>query len=244
LGSAIAGAALSSVNPAVSAGYSSVMNKGANWLWNAAYDPVNGGMWYGYGFSNCLNLQGSLWPAFGCSGGSASQNQDYAVETGVAFSRQYLLDAPLGIGDASRGDTLYNAAFAAPGYAVPKGFSTNPNYADLLSCCDSFTQTKYYGQAFALGQAASWPAARLGGVQPPKPAQPSITLALAGTAGAVSATVIVKAPSGSVQSFSCSSSPCQISVDARQGDHWYQIFYLDSNGIVINQSEPYLLQLR
>ncbi len=242
LGSAIASTALATTNPAVAAGYNTLLSNGANWLWNAAYDPVNGGMWYGYGFTNCLNLKGNLWPAFGCSGGFASQNQDYSVETGVAFARQYLLtksDA-----DRVRGDTLYNAAYSAPGFPLPSGFNANPNFADLLGCCDGFTLTKYYGQVFALGQAASWPAVRLGGVQPAVTVHPSISFNMATIPGAVSAVIKVTAPSGAVNLFTCASSPCQINADSRQGAHWYQIAYLDGNGTPVAKADPDLLFLQ
>jgi hypothetical protein len=155
-------------------------------LWNEAYDPVNGGMWYGYGFTNCLNLQGALWPAYGCSGGYLAQNQDYAVETGNAFARQYLMSRAAA-DQRTGGYPSTMPPTPRRGLRFLLGFGANPNYADLLNCCDAFTLTKYYGQVFALGQAATWPAARLGGVQPRHSSEPVDQLqSWPGVPGAVS----------------------------------------------------------
>ena len=75
-----------------------------------------------------------------------------------------------------------------------------------------------------------WPAVRLGGVQPPIPVTPAISLDLGDVPGAVSALIKVIEPSGAVLYFTCSASPCQVQVDARQGAPWFQILYLDSLG--------------
>ncbi len=242
LGARMAISALSKSNPAAAAGYQSVLSNAAKFLWSNAYDHTNGGMWYGYGYTNCLNLQGNLWPAFACSGNTLSQNEDYAVEPVSTFATQYLTTGAAA--DQANGDTLYNNAFATTGFATPPGFRTNPNAADLLNCCDQFTLTKYYGQVYALGQAGSWPAARQGGVQPAIPVTTSISFDMSGVPGAVSAQVIVTQPNGVKTTFSCSASPCQVAADARQGAHWYQIAYLGADSGVLRKSEPELLILQ
>jgi hypothetical protein len=53
--------------------------------------------------------------------------------------------------------------------------------------------------------------------------------------------VLVTAPSGAQTTYSCSSQPCAVTVDDRQGAHWYQIKYLSAGGAVLSQSQPDLL---
>ena len=48
-------------------------------------------------------------------------------------------------------------------------------------------------------------------------------------------------PSSATPQYLCSSSPCQVIVDARQGAHWAQIDYLSSTGQVLSSPPPILL---
>ena len=233
-GSAIATSALAALNPTVAAGYNSLLTSGAGWLWNVGRNSITNGMWYGVQFSNCFNLLDAYWPAFECSGGNVfSISRDYAVETLVGFSRQYAMSGSST--DKTRTDTLYNAAYAAPGFATP--MTTDPNFADLLGCCDVFTQTKYYGQVFSLGQAASWPAVRVGGVAPADNRDIPVAFNLASIPNATKVTVTLISPNGTAQSVTCNSSPCSVTGDARQGNHLIQLQYKSAGNVVLATGE-------
>jgi hypothetical protein len=53
----------------------------------------------------------------------------------------------------------------------------------------------------------------------------------------------VIAPSGAVTTVACSASPCAITVDDRQGSHWYVVQRLSSGGQVLFTADAVLLPL-
>lgn len=87
-----------------------------------------------------------------------------------------------------------------------------------------------------------WPAVRLGGAQPPRPRKVLVSVKMADVAASV--TIVVTAPSGAETVFACSSDPCEITVDDRQGTHLYRIQYSSSSGKVLNQSRTDLVPSR
>ncbi len=224
-GADMARVALATANPTVSAGYQTILGNAVAWNQNVAYDSGRQGSWYGVDFANCKGLASAYFPAFACSGTSVQQARDYGTELIGGYGRQYSISGsgPL----KTLVDTLYNAAYAAPGYAVPPGFSTDASFADILDCCDNFTRTKYFGQTFVVGEAAAWPARRIGGVQPAA----NRTVQVGFTLGAAhDVQVIVTAPSLATSTTTCTASPCAVTVDDRQGTHLYQLKYRDISG--------------
>lgn len=232
----LASTALTSYAPAIATQYKASANAAAGWIFNTALDPITGGLPYAMGFSDCQALK---YPSFGCSGDYAAQERDYAVEVDNYASLHYL--STRANADRTNMDTFFNNQYAVSGFTSPFG-PGDGNQVDLLACCNQFTLTKYYGQVFSVGQAYQWPAARLGGVQPPYPYSASINFDLAAAPNAVSAQIVVTQPSSAQTTVSCSSSPCQITLDRRQGGHWIQIQYLDGAGKVVSQSDPQLIQ--
>ena len=61
---------------------------------------------------------------------------------------------------------------------------------------------------------------------------------LAGVPKADRVQMTVMQPSGARTTYSCSSSPCSVNVDKRQGKHLVQIKYLSASGAVLAQSAP------
>ena len=53
---------------------------------------------------------------------------------------------------------------------------------------------------------------------------------------AASVEIIVTAPSGAETTYACSVSPCEVTVDDRQGSHLYRTNYLSQSGQVLTQS--------
>jgi hypothetical protein len=48
--------------------------------------------------------------------------------------------------------------------------------------------------------------------------------------------VTVTQPSGAKNVFTCTESPCQVTLDARQGSHWARIEFLDGSSQLIPEA--------
>ena len=135
------------------------------------------------------------------------------------------------------GDLFYGATFGAPGYTANGYFSDGVTASNLDDV--SLGSYKWPGFFFGVGMGHQWPAARLGGVAPPRPRTVylSFNQALGSTAQ-----ITVTAPSSAQSVVQCGNvSPCAVTVDDRQGAHWYQVQYLSGAGAVVAQSDPDLL---
>jgi hypothetical protein len=101
---------------------------------------------------------------------------------------------------------------------------------------------KWFGFFTGIGMSHRWPAVRLGGVAPPINRTVYLNnLRLTDVPNAASIKILVTAPSGAQTSFTCSSQPCAVTVDDRQGEHQFRIQYLSIGGTVLSQSQPDLL---
>lgn len=61
---------------------------------------------------------------------------------------------------------------------------------------------------------------------------------------ATSFRVVTFFPSGKTESVQCTESPCAITVDARQGDHWILKQYLSASGDLIAESARELIKVQ
>ena len=100
---------------------------------------------------------------------------------------------------------------------------------------------KWTGFFFGMGMAHQWPAVRLGGVAPESLVSLPVAFDLSIHPSAVGVKVTVTQPSGATKDYSCSSSPCLVQVDMRQGSHWSQVTYLSASGTVVSQDLPQLI---
>jgi hypothetical protein len=100
---------------------------------------------------------------------------------------------------------------------------------------------KWYGFFFGIGASWRWPAQRLGGVQAARPRAIFVGFDLGSVASAASVQIVVTAPSGAQSSYTCSVSPCEVTVDDRQGSHLYRMNYVSQSGDVLAQSQTALL---
>jgi hypothetical protein len=228
--------ALDGFDNTTAANYRTAMNNVVDWIWTYGRSPATKGLFYGVEFSNCTNL--AVLPVYNCAQDvSASSNERaYQPETNAAFAQKYL-NTNNSV-DLTRGDEYYTDQFARSGYASP--FPGDGYFAELIDPCCSTYNEKAYGQTFGVGQGHQWPGARLGGVSPPSLAAVPVNIDLAG-AGAASAQVVVTQPNSAQQKYSCSTSPCTVQVDQRQGAHWAQVQYLSASGAVISSAAPILL---
>ena len=202
----------------------------ANWILNVGYDPLLKAVSYGRVFPQCEPAMTEVGdPSFGfripdCIENSANpdavstarvRNSEVQNAVRVAYQAN-----PTGEVKA-QGDQMYcaqwgNAALTKPGYCTEPITASNLTDANLAAY-------KWTGFFFGVGMAHQWPAVRVGGVSPPMPQTVPVNVDLS---QAASARITVTQPSSATTQYLCSSSPCQVVVDARQGAHWAQIDYL------------------
>jgi hypothetical protein len=137
------------------------------------------------------------------------------------------------------GDIFYGATYGASGYTAPGYWSDGLTASNLDD--GSLGAYKWPGFFFGVGMAHQWPAARLGGVAPAQYRTLAVPL---NTPVGLSAQVVVTAPSGALSTFPCGTgATCAITVDDRQGSHWYRIQYLSGTGTVVSTSDAVLTAL-
>jgi hypothetical protein len=218
----------------------------ANWVATVGFDPATKGIYYGRGFPQCEPpvtdsgitdvqfrivscIEDSFDPAY------VAETRARNSEAQNAMTVNYLGN-PTSANQAI-GDLFYGATYGAAGYTAPGYFSdglTSSNLDDVY-----LAAYKWPGFFFGIGMAHQWPAARVGGVAPPQNRTVYVSLNIG---SGLTAQIVVTAPSGAVTTYPCgSSSPCAVTVDDRQGSHWYKIQYLSQSGAVASQSDPDLL---
>jgi hypothetical protein len=97
---------------------------------------------------------------------------------------------------------------------------------------------KYPGQMFGVGKAHEWPAVRLGGVPSAVPQTVNATCNISSVTNATKCRVTLTKPDGSTVTNTCTTSPCAVTADARQGDHLLKVEYLSASNAVLASGEP------
>lgn len=233
--------------------YQTFTANSTSWIWNTGMDQQLLGTNYARVFQQCepgntvpagINLGfRSAGCTFGTEFNSVVLSREQNAETSAAHSIFYQNDPTLD--NRTLGDKYYGALWCATPY------TTGGVYCDANSTANNFGASnfpdiyihagKWFGFFTGMGMSHRWPAVRLGGVLPASNRTVYISLRLADVPNATSVKVLVTAPSGAKTSFACSSQPCAITVDDRQGAHWYRIQYLSIAGMVLSESEPDLL---
>jgi len=241
--------------PTLSAQFATMRNEAGTYEHNV-YDPAAGANYYGIqpacepitlasmGNSACY----SGYPPTG-SGAAYSYTAERvnAAENSVSLVDYYL--SQNGSGNAvAWGDLMYGNCYGNPlytqsgYYAATDGNTCDSANGNLNSSTSwGIGAGKWYGFFFGMGASWRWPAVRLGGVQRALPRAIFVEFDLGSVESAASVRVVVTAPSGAQTSYACSTSPCQVTVDDRQGSHVYQMTYLSSCGQELARSRPGLL---
>lgn len=141
------------------------------------------------------------------------------------------------------GNCMGNPSFTTGGVHVATDGNTCDSGAGNLNAGRSFGigAGKWYGFFFGMGASWRWPAQRLGGVQAAQPRAVFVGFDVGSVPSAASVQIVVTAPSGAQTSYACSDSPCQVTVDDRQGSHLYRMSYLSRSGEVLARSQSALL---
>ena len=226
--------------------YQSLDQAIANWIGTTGFDAAGTkGIYYGRVFPQCepaltdsgitdtAYINNCIENAYNPDGVEQARARNSEAQN--AMTVMYLAN-PTAANQAT-GDMFYGAAFGATGYTANGYWSDGLTASNLDDV--SLGAYKWPGFFFGIGMAHQWPAARLGGVAPPQNRTVSIGLNLS---SGLSASILVTAPSGAKTLFQCgTTSPCAVTVDDRQGRHWFQIGYLSSAGNIVSQSDPDLL---
>ncbi len=226
--------------------YGELAAAAAKWVHDVGYDPVTQGLYYGRVFQACepatIPPQGSAFMARtpGCNNGvylPAIRTARVLTAEASQALRVYYETNPT---QEARewGDRAYGSIWG-DSVDTKSGFYTDANYVRDENSNGSLAAYKWTGFFFGMGMSHQWPAVRLGGVAPPQYRSVSVQIK---PGAAAKARVWVTAPSGELKSFACASlAACDVTVDDRQGTHWYVVQYLSAEGKVLSQSDPALI---
>ena len=147
-------------------------------------------------------------------------------------------------------DKFYGAIWCSSTYDDPSisascdaySVGNNSSYSNLTDT--SLTGGKWSGQLFGVGKAHEWPAVRLGGVPPAVPQTVMATCNISSVTNATRCRVTLTKPDGSTVTNTCTTSPCAVTADARQGDHLLKVEYLSASNAVLASGEPEPVKVR
>ncbi|MCW5963523.1 MAG: hypothetical protein KIT83_05745 [Bryobacterales bacterium] len=182
----------------------------------------------------------------GCDQGSSTGVlRDYATELVRAFTMAYEHHPTTHNRDRVNVlmSSLYggSAAWAKPIPQLSDGLEVSMFVNYNFNAASRWKNT---GQAYGQGCANCWEGAREGGVAPEVQRPVLIPFVLDEIPQATLFRVITFYPSGRTASVQCTASPCEILVDARQGDHWILKQYLSANGELVAEAARELLQVQ
>ncbi len=229
--------------------YQSLDQAIANWVGTVGFDSTGTkGIFYGRVFPQCepVVMDSGITDAFyrvpvcienSYNPGSTSEARARNSEAQNAMTVNYLGNPTTE--NQTLGDLFYGGTFGVTGYTANGYFSDGLTASNLDDV--SLGSYKWPGFFFGIGMAHQWPAARLGGVAPPKPR--TVYISFNQSLGS-SAQITITAPSSAQSVVQCGNvSPCAVTVDDRQGAHWFQVQYLSGSGAVVAQSDPDLLSV-
>jgi hypothetical protein len=211
----------------------------ANWLGTTAVNtktyagiPARG-PWYFYGGAVCiapydLTMNGSCDQV-----ANAQQARILSPELLAAISTGYCLNHDANL--LTYGDNYYSAMFAK--------FPANSGYdggwiadMDINGFFWGLYAGKWPGFFWGYGRTQSWVSARQGCVRAAISGIVSIEFNLASVPNATQVRVALTKPDGSTVTNTCTSSPCAVTADARQGSHLLTLTYLSAGGAMLTAS--------
>jgi hypothetical protein len=249
--------ATAATRPQVSAQFAAFRNE-AGIYEHGAFDPIAGANYYGIqpacnpmtaaSMGNSVCYSGT--PPTGLPGADYSYTAERVntIENSMSLADYYVSQggsqSAVAWGDMMYGNCMGNPLYTAPGfYAASDGNtcdSTNGNLSADIHY--GIGAGKWYGFFFGIGASWRWPAQRYGGVQAARRRAVYVPFDLARVPSAASVEILVTAPSGARATYTCSQSPCEVTVDDRQGGHLYKMNYLSESGRVLAQTETALTE--
>ena len=217
--------------------YAALAANTANWVMTTGFDPPTGGLHYAREWAGCEPNEN---PKLGCTYSTSASDREKArfLNGEAQNAMRVAYEANPTDQNKALGDEFYGAQWGKLG-----GPYHDDVYLSALET-DAIWSYKWLGFLFGIGMAHQWPAVRVGGAQTALQSQSLISFKLGTADGATSARITVTAPSGAKQVYNCAASPCQVTVDRRQGEHLYRIDYLNHLGTVIRHSDPEILAVQ
>jgi hypothetical protein len=140
------------------------------------------------------------------------------------------------------GDNLFSANYGGSG-GGPGADGGSGNFVDLI-IYGVGASGKEYGFTAGAGNAQSYLAYRQRSSASATGRSVPVSFSLIGVTNVSSVRIRVTRPSGWQSDVVCSSSPCSVAVDPRQGNHLLRKEYLSAVGKVLAAEEPVLLRVR
>jgi hypothetical protein len=224
---------------------------------HSVYDPIAGANYYAIqpacdpitpaSMGNSICYSG--YPPTGLPGANYSFTAERVntIENSMSLTDYHVSQsgssAAIAWGDMMYGNCMGNPSFTSAGaYVATDGNTCDSGNGNLNATTNyGIGAGKWYGFFFGIGASWRWPAQRFGGVQAAQLRDVFVGFDLGAVASAASVEIVVTAPSGAQGKYDCSSSPCKVTVDDRQGSHLYRMSYLSNSCKVLSQSEPALL---
>jgi hypothetical protein len=230
----------------MASGFAKMAAEAAGWIHSTGFDPVTQGLHYGRVIQACEpQTYPPLSPVFdsrtpGCNYGlDPSAKRAARVLTAEASQalRVYYEANPTPEAKAW-GDLAYGSIWGYGPYTTG-GVYSDSYYVKDENSNGALGSYKWPGFFFGMGMAHQWPAVRLGGVAPPRIRRVNLEVK---QGIAAKARIAVAAPSGRIAVFPCGAeSTCEVTVDDRQGSHWYRVQYLSEDGKLVSQSPSALI---
>jgi hypothetical protein len=232
-----ANAALFSSYPAQAAAAATYALQNGNWMATTGLNSSQKGLYYGRIYISCEP------PATGngsCIDATTQQARDLNAEGLNTASVGYQLNGYSSVTLLTLGDEMMNAMFACPG--DPRSDGTCIVYSDLQGyMIGGLGLAKWFGYFWGIGANWAWPSVRLGGLLPPQPRVVDLSVNLNFPSNAIQALVTVTKPDGTSAQVVCTASAtCQVTMDAREGDHLLFIQYLGASSKVLESSSSVL----
>lgn len=226
----------------------SLSSSAATWMHDTAYETDSHAMSYGRVFQGCEPTVASGYPQFTGTFKNGGNCQT-GIDTTAVIPNQRELNAEgfsaLKAYDDAQGHTAASIAWGDEAYGAvygkcawtDSGYPCDASYSgSTTNLTDAYLAAfKYLGFFFGMGMSHQWPAIRVGGVHAAIPATAAVPFTIGGSTTSVRMTVTE--PNAVVlPSVTCTTSPCTVSGDKRQGTHLLQTDYLNVGGTTLSST--------
>jgi hypothetical protein len=209
-----------------------------NWIRTYGYWPLHKGL---YRAAQGINCQAPI--GIGNTACTGDQTREEARAAGAGVLKG-VMAAYAASGDSSLrdfADTLYNAMFAKPGTCPNESSTCVPDDDYLRGLDDGGSMltalppqgNRWFGTFFGFNNLSAWPAYREEKAEAESNRTFYVSFNLESVRGAAKVSVRATEPSGVASETECTSSPCAVVVDARQGRPFIELNYLSATGAIL-----------
>ncbi|MFO0503804.1 MAG: PKD domain-containing protein [Acidobacteriota bacterium] len=229
------------------------IKRAADFVSGFAYNTSCRGLWYTVLYQICqgvtcapctfANGQSGTCEGNVCTGAPRSDMTDRTFSNASHEIFGYVYSVTGEQSYKTVGDDLFSANFGGNG-GGPGADGGNGSFADVITYGPTFALGKEFGFVAGVGAAPRYLSYRLGGPLAADQRTFQIDFDLGQVPGATQVKMNVTRPDASGFFVICTTSPCAINVDARQGSHLLMLEYLNDNDEVLSSGEPLPLVVR